>query len=348
MSSTITIKSIGKGIAEVEEDFILQEEIMSRLVFHAQIHEGGIKGKIIRQRRESKDDKWVPEKAIDIRTLGKNETINLSLDTKAVKELYSAIFKLANILRQKGIQWGENKFEVVDAGSIVITDKNKGAIIQKIIDAGINNEVLYSIANSNPDLLKDFSYKKIKDDKQKIVSELVRRLRIGGFSETTGSDSWQRWIYENNWLFGVNHKNPIEKTKINIIGVMPAFLFPTLDGFVDILEIKLPDDEVIVADPSHAGSWRWTPGANTAIGQVVNYLGEIDRLRYEIEKNIKTAYGYDICLLKPRAYILIGNSVTWSSAKKEGLRKMNNALHGIEVLTYRDLVNRGSQVVAIS
>ena len=81
MSDIITTKSVGAGIAEIEEDFILCEEPMSRLVFHAQIHARGIRGKIIRQRRESKNDVWNPDKAIDIRTLGKNESINIEINT---------------------------------------------------------------------------------------------------------------------------------------------------------------------------------------------------------------------------------------------------------------------------
>ena len=126
---------------------------------------------------------------------------------------------------------------------------------------------------------------------------------------------------------------------------MPDYLFPTLDGFVDVLEIKLPDDEVILKDASHLGAWRWTKETNTAIGQVVNYLGEIDRLRLEIEREVKINYGHDISLLKPRAYILIGNSNDWGADKKEGLRKMNHALHGIEILTYKDLLDRGLEAI---
>lgn len=102
MNKIITTKSIGSGIAQVEEDFILSEEPMSRLVFQAQIHNSGIRGKIIRQRREAKTDSWIPEKAIDIRTLGRNETINLDISTDAVKNFYSAIIKLADILKIKG------------------------------------------------------------------------------------------------------------------------------------------------------------------------------------------------------------------------------------------------------
>jgi len=347
MSQIITTKSLGRGIADVEEDFILCEEPMSRLVFHAQIHKKGIRGKIIRQRRESKDDNWIPDKAINIRELGKNESINIDVNTEAVKNLYSAIFKSAKILKEHGVEYGENKYAVVDPETVIITDANRVAYIKKIIAAGYDKEVWAHLAESNPSLVTKLSYARIQNTKQKTVKKLKERLQTGDFFETSGNDSWQKWIYKNNWLFGVNYKKPIEKAKINISGVMPDFLFPTLDGFVDILEIKLPKDDVITDDKSHKGSWKWTSETNTAIGQVVNYLAEIDRLRLEIEKNVKTQYKYDISLLKPRAYILIGDSTGWESAKKEGLRKMNHALHGVEILTYKDLLDRGNQATNI-
>ena len=345
MSKIIKTESIGRGIADVAEDFILSEEPMSRLVFHAMIHEGGIRGKIIRQRRESKADVWIPDKAIDIRTLGKKESINIDVSTDAVKKLYMAISKLVEILKQYGVEYGENTYAVVDPDAVIITNENKVAYIKKIIAAGYDEEVWDNLAESNPSLVIKLSYAKIQSTKRKIVEDLYTRLQTDGYSETIGDDSWQKWIYQNNWLFGVNYKKPIEKTKINITGIMPDYLFPTLDGFVDVLEIKLPNIEVIKKDTNHHGSWKWAAETNTAIGQVVNYLGEIDRLRLEIEKNIKAEYGYEISLLKPRAYILIGNSTGWDGDRKEGLRKLNHALHGIEVLTYKDLSDRGSQAI---
>jgi len=265
-----------------------------------------------------------------------------------VKNLFLTISKLANILKKQGVEYGENAYAVVDPSSVVITDENKIAYIKKVIDAGYSKDIWNNLAESDPSLVTKLSYARIQSTKQKVVEELNTRLQKGGFSETTGDDSWQKWIYKNNWLFGVNYKTPIEKLKINITGIMPDYLFPTLDGFVDILEIKLPDNSVINKDSSHIGSWKWAEHTNSAVGQVVNYLSEIDRLRLEIERNVKAEYRYEISLLKPRAYILIGDSSEWDSSKKEGLRKMNHALHGIEVLTYKDLLDRGAQAININ
>lgn len=348
MDNIISTKSIGFGIAEVEEAFILSEEPMSRLIFRALIHKKGIRGQIIRQRRESKNDVWIPDKKINIRTLEKNEGINLDINTAAVTNLYYAILKLANILKEHGIEYGKHEYAVVNPETVIITESNKTSYIKKIIDAGYNEDVWEYLTESNPSLATKLSYARIHDIKQKTIEELSSRLQAESFHETSGDDSWQKWIYRNNWLFGVNYKKPIEKTKINITGIMPDFVFPTLDGFVDILEIKLPDDNVISEDSSHPGSWKWTSETNKSIGQVVNYLCEIDRLSSEIERNIEKKYRYEISFLKPRAFILIGNSTFWNPDKKEGLRKMNNVLHGIEVLTYKDLLDRGKQAININ
>ncbi len=339
--SILTTKSIGFDIVDIEEDIILEEKPQSRLIFKASLHSNGIRGRIIRQRRESATDSWESDKAIDIRTIGKNEFINIDLPTEAISNFYIALQKLSQILNEKGIKYGENKFAVIDPNSVVITEANKVAYINKILEAGYSEEVWKSLVESNSSLVTKLSYSKIQNLKKEILDEFDFRLKKGGYSETTGNDSWQKWIYQNNWLFGINYKKPIEKTKINITGVMPDFLFPTLDGFVDLLEIKLPNSAVLIQDTNHPGSWRWDSDTNTAIGQVVNYIGEIDRLRFEIERSVIREYGYSISLLRPRSYILIGDSTNWPPEKKEALRKMNYALHGIIIITYKDLYDRG-------
>lgn len=88
MSEIISTKSIGRGFVDIKEDFILIEEPMSRIVFQAQIHSKGIRGHVIRQRRESNDDIWISDKAIDIRTLGKMNPFIWSYEQKPPKSIY--------------------------------------------------------------------------------------------------------------------------------------------------------------------------------------------------------------------------------------------------------------------
>jgi hypothetical protein len=162
--------------------------------------------------------------------------------------------------------------------------------------------------------------------------------------------SWQSWIYNNNWIIGVQYNPPIEKEKVGFKSI-PDYLFPTLDGFIDILEIKLPNHEVIKKDQSHPGSYAWSPEANRAIGQVVHYLYEMELHQLELQRDINRAYSTklsrEIYIIKPRAFILIGRDDDWDDSRKEAFRKLNHALHDIEVITYTDLIKRGEKIIAL-
>ncbi len=92
----------------------------------------------------------------------------------------------------------------------------------------------------------------------------------------------------------------------------------------------------------------WTSKASEAIGQVVNYIHEIELHQLELKQKIERAYpeiASEIFTIKPRAYILMGNSKDWIANQKEALRKLNYSLHGIEVLTYADLLKRGNKII---
>lgn len=184
---------------------------------------------------------------------------------------------------------------------------------------------------------------------QKTINELEERLNEK-YSESKGPNSWQKWFYKNYWLFGIHYHKPIEKQKIGFSNI-PDYLFPTIDGFLDILEIKLPNAPVIFKDRSHPGSYKWSSKASEAIGQVVHYLNEIQEHRLEIQqrvqRNYREEYNIDISLVNPRAFILIGNKDGWSEDKIEAIRKLNASLHRIEVLTYTDILLRGYNIIEV-
>ena len=166
------------------------------------------------------------------------------------------------------------------------------------------------------------------------------------YKETTGNDSWQNWIRQNFWLFGANYRQPFPKEKVGFDSI-PDFLFATLDGFLDFLEIKLPQHNIIVSSNSHTGAYRWSPEANEAIGQSIQYLSEIEKYQYQIAERIQQNYEVNLSTIKPRAIILIGVSDDWKLQERTALRKLNNSLHGIEIITYTDLFERGKHMVKI-
>lgn len=189
---------------------------------------------------------------------------------------------------------------------------------------------------------------------QRASSAEFYQRRLGQFNQELTSNHtehwWQKFIEANRWLFGTQHGPVIPKPKVGFDHI-PDYLFPTLDGFIDILEIKRPDMAVVVPDRSHPRSFAWSRDANLAIGQVVQYLQEFEEHRLEIAHRLNTdleaSLGYRIQTFRPRAFILIGNASGMTAAEREGLRKLNYSLHGIDVLTYFDLILRGEAMVSL-
>ena len=190
--------------------------------------------------------------------------------------------------------------------------------------------------------LKDFVKKSKLNVYRDKLTELKKRLEED-HPETRGDNSWQRWIYKNTWLFAAQYNVPLPQNQVG--NSIPDFLFPTLDGFIDILEIKLPTFEVVRKDASHPGSYKWSKEANEAIGQVVNYLSEIEQHQANIVKRIEENQEIRLSAIKSRGIILIGQSGEWKRPQHEALRKLNHSLHSIEIITYTDLLNRGESLI---
>ena len=81
--------------------------------------------------------------------------------------------------------------------------------------------------------LKDFVKKAQLNVYRDKLTELKKRLEED-HPETSGENSWQRWIYKNTWLFAAQYNIPLPKNNVAFNSI-PDFLFPTLDGFIDIL-----------------------------------------------------------------------------------------------------------------
>ena len=181
------------------------------------------------------------------------------------------------------------------------------------------------------------------------VRELTDRLASGrGYAEVRGKNSWQKWIHNNSWLFGPLYLGAVDRQRVGYRDI-PDFLFPTLDGFIDILEIKLPCMETIREDGSRPNAYMWSNDTNRAIGQVVNYMHQMDLHQLELSQVISREYAArfntSLTALKPRAFILIGTENEWTDSHREAHRRLNSSLHGIEVVTYSELLRRGRKLI---
>lgn len=180
---------------------------------------------------------------------------------------------------------------------------------------------------------------------QQNIEDFIKRLEEDHY-ETKGDKSWQSWIYNNRWLFGTQYGQIIQKEKVGFDNI-PDFLLLTADGFLDVLEIKKPSSPVLVKDSSHKGNYKWSSEVTEAIAQADNYLNHTNSNHLAISQRIREKYNLEINAIKPRAIILIGKSDKWDNKKRECFRSLNQLLHGVEVVTYTDLLRRGQNLIKL-
>ncbi len=229
--------------------------------------------------------------------------------------------------------------------STKLTSKTQNLLLENI--AKIIKESKIDRRKLTADNLKEITAASNQAFYKNTLDEFRKRL-TKTYPETKGKSSWQRWIYQHKWLFGVGYLEPMEKQKIGFDEI-PDYLFPTVDGFLDILEIKVPHkSKIILQDQDHKHSYYWDGIIAKAIGQVTNYLHVLEENQLKVAQIIKREYDgkypIEISTVKPRAIILAGRTESWKNEQLEALRKLNFSLHNIEVVSYDQLLKRGESL----
>ena len=193
---TITTRSVGRGFAEIEEAFPLDETPRTKTVFQAQIHAGGVRGQIIRYRKGNGDStELVP---VNFNQLHEGEGVKIELGTDAAKRLDEAFAKLTQLLREQGVQYGEHQFSINAAGALVITDENKAAVVRGLLDQNLSEEFWAQLAENNPNLATRLSWAKIHEDRVAALNEFEEAI-----DDNSKTEPWrQNYFSRNKWIFG--------------------------------------------------------------------------------------------------------------------------------------------------
>jgi hypothetical protein len=152
---------------------------------------------------------------------------------------------------------------------------------------------------------------------------------------------WQNYIQARILIMQQGYIRPIEKMNVTIGNTKyPDFALVTHDNYLDILEIKKPDTPILKADPSR-GNYHWGVEISRAIIQVENYLEHIANHAAQVRSFIKDTYDLELKVVRPRGFILGGNSAEFSSQKqRDDFRLLSHGLKNVMVITYDELLIR--------
>lgn len=341
--STVTTKSVGRGIVNVEEDFVLEETPMSRLVFRAQIHSGGIRGKLIRMRRLGNGN-WMDDRHVDIRDFDPGQGVNIELKTETVKKLVEAIDKLKTLLDEQGVQYGTNKFVTARAGEVIVTDSNKAHYINELLEKGYSRDVWEKLIETDPDLATKLSLSRIYFERKKLVEDFENNL-----DKDLGETYWQEFLSESRWIFGNSYIGRVGERRINIKSTLDHPLISE-DGFLEVVEIK--DPQFPFWKLKRNGDYflyrrkYLVPHSELENGvtQAANYILEVEK---EMDSKSWSDNHSGIYPLKPKCLVVHGRSNNWEEMEAEAYRLLNDRLHGVVVVTFDHLLLRAKQTLEV-
>jgi hypothetical protein len=152
MNKSITTHSVARGFVTAE-DIVLDTTPRTRLVLRANIHTGGVRGHMIRQ-KIGKDGSWKATNEVNFTMMPADCGVSIELNTKATALLYAKLSQLYQ-LQEHGVEAGDQKYVVAKEDEVlIIDDRNKGVAIQALLDQGHSEEFWEALNQSNPDAMK--------------------------------------------------------------------------------------------------------------------------------------------------------------------------------------------------
>lgn len=190
----------------------------------------------------------------------------------------------------------------------------------KISQKDFENILSYNIEHIN-------NYESILELKRR--EEAIKRLEeiIENEDSYKNEVDINKFLLNHLWMFNNEYVFFSEDNKINaqnILDLVPV----TFDGYVDIVELKLPTVKILNYDSSHKNYYP-SSELTKAIGQCMNYIIEMEKLLIDKPN-----------FYKPKATIIIGSKNELTKQEQDFLRLLNSSYHNIKIYTYQQLLAR--------
>jgi hypothetical protein len=351
-NDTITTRTIKRGFADVDEEFVLEDTAQTRIIFKAQIHNDGVRGCLYRYKKDVKGniDAIMP---VDFRQLHANEGVMIELRTATLAALYQRFTELTRLLEEQGIHNGERSFTIADANALVIKDENKAVLIRKLLDDNLGEEIWNQLVANSPDIATRLANAQLLTDRMTVLRQFEEMLDNDSLRE----DSWQDFFEANTWIFGYSLRYQI----LRVVQTQPHYGGADISGkggqrgdfltateaetkFTCLVEIKKPTTSLLQNSEYRNGAWGVSSELSGAISQI-----QINCAKWEIsgsredDNRDRTDKIYTVA---PRGIVVVGNTNQLSCrGRVNSFERYRNSLHNPEIITFDELYQRAKFIV---
>lgn len=171
---------------------------------------------------------------------------------------------------------------------------------------------------------------------------------------------WQDFFENNKWIFGYGLNYEIlrqEQTQPHYGGVAVDgkggqkgdYLTSTVGdiNFTVLVEIKTPHTPLLQGSAEiRNGAWSFSKDLTDAISQIQANIDMWEKHGSRQPDNIDRLETDGVYTVKPKGIIVIGNlSQLDIRSKRETFQRLRRSIHGIDILTFDELLNRAEFIV---
>jgi len=211
--------------------------------------------------------------------------------------------------------------------------KNDKDFVDQVLTSFITLDAQKLLLDAKKDGIKNL-FAAVKQAKNVKALKEIEDLVINEANES----KLEAWIKENEWVFGIEYIRRLDVTRIGLHSDADM-LVESLDGFVDLIELKKASVSPLFNKDSSHKCFYPSADLSKVIGQTIHYLTTMEEQRHQLKS------GDGLNVLKPRAKIVIGQSSKMDDKERDALRRFNDTLHNIEVLTYDEIKSRAKRIV---
>ena len=217
----------------------------------------------------------------------------------------------------------------------IAADKDAANLFSKVKELGISDEEVVDKLSESGILIENLGV---------AITAASRNNAIQEFENAIGSNKqelyWQKWFERNKWILGSDFLNILPERDIDVEDIAD-YLMQSIDGFLDVVEIKRSDAPFWIGPDSHGNLCPSAP-LSAAIMQCLNYLYKIELQSNSVEFLQRVGGTKTV---KPQCLLVYGRSNTWGEDELKALRILNASYHQLHIMTYDQLLIRAKQLI---
>lgn len=238
------------------------------------------------------------------------------------------------------IEYIEEYYAPLNTGmtEFISADKDAAKLFSKVRELGIADEEVVDKLYEAGILTENLSVAITAADRNHAINEFEQAIS-NGYVESY----WQNWFNRNKWVLGSEYLRILPERDIDTTDIAD-YLMQSVDGFLDIVEIKRPDLPFWTKPDSH-GNLCPSAQLTAAITQCLNYLYKIELQSNSVDFMDRTDGTKTV---KPQCLLVYGRSFDWGEHELKSLRILNAAHHQLHIITYDQLLLRAKLLLGIS